>query len=160
MKNRLGIIFAVVLSAVGLYAFVTALGWRYMEVKLLPLITSGIIFLLGLNQLRMELSKAPRKANPEVAGDAGVPAEDVKESRQQWRRFGGIMLWLFGLIIIICLTGYIIATLIFCFVYVKTHGRSWQRAALYAVGVTAVFYGIFIYALNVQLYHGLFAFLF
>ncbi len=87
--------------------------------------------------------------------EAGVEAEQKATARVLWHRFGVTMSWLVGLLVGIYLLGFIAAGLIFSFLYVKTHGRSWFRSAVYAAGLTALFYGVFVFGLGAQLHRGL-----
>ena len=146
MRISHGTIVAIFFILVGLYVFVTASSWPEFNAKALPMIVSGITFLLGVNQLRLELQSK---------GKTAVEAEQKAAARLQWQRFGAAMAWLVGLITGIYLLGFIVAGAIFCLLYLKTHVRSWLRSAFYSTGVSAVFYGVFIYTLKVMLHEGI-----
>ena len=52
------------------------------------------------------------------------------------------------------LLGFMVAIPLFLLSYLKAHGTKWRLAIIFAVLTTATIYGVFILALDVNLYQG------
>ena len=156
MKLKSGLGFAMALTIIGLYAFITASSWRWFESKALPMVLAGALVLLGLARVIVELrTHGKAKLVVRDAGEEEVPVDSIASSRLQWQRFGVIMAWLAGFVVAIYLLGFIAAIFVFITMYVKNHGGTWLRSVIFGGSITGVSYAIFILGLQVQLYKGL-----
>lgn len=113
--------------------------------KLLPILIGGITFVLVAVELARELR----------SGSKSTESKDVTFGNAERRGYLMVVIWIGGFLLAIFLLGFIIAIAIFVFAYTKTHGTGWLKSALYMVFTTGVIYGLFQYAMKVELYRGI-----
>lgn len=141
---------ALFFALLGLCGIILSLTFRYPEAIALPLFLSSIIFIFATIEVSKELRGRDRR---ETAKEEKPPAE--AESRLEMRRFGVTLAWGAGFSVGVYLLGFYLAIPLFGFSYMKWRGRSWLRAAVYAVGMLAFIYGAFELFLEGQLFKGL-----
>lgn len=129
-----------------------SLRMEYVTAKMIPLVISGGVIILATIGLSREIL-ARGKSGATAARDETSNGEETGES---WYRYALICAWLVGFFLAIYLLGFIIAIPLFVLSYMKTHGMRWRVAIIFAVLTTAIAYGVFVVALKVYLYEGLF----
>ena len=127
------------------------LGMEFLESKLLPLVFSGIVFILAAIGLGNEVL---------AGGKRKTGAAESEESRRAegGERWGGSLLnlaWFGGFILGIYLLGFIIAIPLFILTYMKWLGTRWVVAIIWAIVAPAIIYGVFELVLGIDLYRGL-----
>lgn len=132
-----------VLIAIALIAvvfFVVSLSYHSYKSKLLPMIFSGIIFILAVIQLWQE-SKQGQKQKKD-------------KKKEHWRPVLAHATWIVGFALGIYLAGFVAAIPVFVLAYTKSHGGKWLGSIIFAVLLAGFCYGAFKYLLNVDLYPG------
>ena len=126
----------------------------------LPLAVLGIVLTViqivwqnwrSTDELQMEMIEvqAPGKPEAEAAAVGG-------KKRVTWRQEAGALAVVGALVGLIFVVGVIPAVFIFTAVYFRATGLySWRASLLYTAVLTAAVYGLFVWALQIQPYHGL-----
>lgn len=150
MKTRGASFFLIFILLLIIYAVTASLTFRYPEDKMLILLVGGIILILGIVQLTKEFRVRNRAQKPieEKTHQAAV-------SSAENQRVGLVLAWMGGLFLSIYLLGFFIACPLFVLTYLKRHEVSWLKATSIVVILTVTIYGLFEYALKVELYRGL-----
>ncbi len=147
MKKSANFYFLVVVIAFMSWVAVTSLGFKRLEAKLLPLLTSGATILLALGGLTVESRKSRKQAQEE--GDAKTWTSD------HVRRFALILGWVVGFFFAIYLLGFLAAIALSLLVYMRMQGRQWLSAIVFTVLFSLCIYLVFELALKSDLYPGL-----
>ena len=143
---KIYIILLALMSAV----IVTSALMEYFESKFLPLLFSGIIFILSAIGLWNEIATS-RKRQAAAAKDE----EKKKPAEETW---GGYLIngaWFGGFILAIYLLGIMIAIPLFVLSYMKWLGTRWITAIIWSILASAIIYGAFEVALGIDLYRGM-----
>ncbi len=127
-----------------------ALTMVYLSSKLLPLIISGIVFVLAAIQLSRELLT---KGKPQVTETEEVTGGGERE--ETWYGYSVVSAYVIGFFLTIYLLNFIIAIPLFTLVYMKKYGTRWRVAITFAVVITVLIYVIFGLALDLGFYQGL-----
>ncbi len=147
MKKSGNFYFLVVVIAVMSWVAATSLGFKRLEAKLLPLLTSGATILLALGGLAVESRKSGKQAEGEGEAKTWTP--------DQVRRFALIMGWVVGFFFAIYLLGFLMAIPLALLVYMKMQGRPWLPTVTFTVLFSLCIYAVFELALKSDLYSGL-----
>lgn len=119
------------------------------ESKLLPLLFSGIIFILSAIGLWNEIATSRKR-------QAAVTKEEKKEPPEE--TWGGYLIngaWFGGFILAIYLLGIMIAIPLFTLSYMRRLGARWAAVIFWTILAPALIYGVFEVALGIDLYRGL-----
>ncbi len=149
--------FAIVIMAIMVAIILNAFTFGYFQSALLPVLWSGIVFVLAGFQLWREVSgregKGPKKKAEELKA-----AEEMKEAvaGAEVRRTSlfVLALWATGFTGAILLAGHLIAVALFIIAYMRWRGRGWIPTFLMALGMDGFFYGLFTIALRTELFKG------
>jgi putative tricarboxylic transport membrane protein len=156
VKLKPSIVFAVFCLAFGLFVFMTAIFWQHFEAKFLPLLLSGIMFVFGMNQLRIELTRKGKTKQQEGKQNVDVMAKkDGLMVSSQWRRFATAMMWMTGLVTGIYLFGFLLSSFLFSLIYVRLRRCTWFRSILFSTILIGSMYLLFVFGLRAYLYKGL-----
>ncbi len=117
------------------------------ESKALPLVVSGVVFILAAVELSRELRRESKVKEVTEEGDS------VKEGIEVGRVFSGLG-WVMGSALSCYVLGFLLTSLLFLFFFLKSSKRKWTLAIATAVIVTACIYAIFELGLGSQLYRG------
>jgi uncharacterized protein YqhQ len=117
----------------------------------LPLLLSGIIFVLTAVQLGREILMGRRAGVEEEPKDQAAE----EEAKSSFRQNIVIFAWLTGMALSIYLVGFLISIPLFVFSFLKTHGYGWLISAAHAAAAVVVTYVLFIFALQAELYPGI-----
>ncbi len=143
MKLRVSSYFLIAIALLALAFFFGSLGYASFKTRLLPMIISGIVFVLVVIELWRELSSKPGQ-------------KEVQEKpKEPWRRIFAHGAWIVGFAVTIYIVGFGIAIPLFVLSYTKSHGGGWLGSIILAALLTTVCYGAFRYLLNVDLYPGI-----
>jgi hypothetical protein len=134
---------------IGLFGIITSIGFHDWESVTLPLMTSGLVFVLAGVQLVRDLAGRRRKEPDENT--------NRKESGQKedFKRGVKIFGWAAAFVLTAYLAGFYIAIPVMSVAYLKSHARSWLTAILFAGTLTVIIYLIFGILLKASLYSGL-----
>jgi len=149
MRMKPGTYFLLFLLALMLATILISLDYDYLEIKLLPLSYSSIIFILAAVQLWREVKQC--RAESAVHE---LPQQEI-DTKQRRYRLGTAFGWISGFALSIYVLGFLIAIPVFSFSYLKLHKRGWVTSIVYTVIVSALIYVIFEIGLNARLYRGL-----
>lgn len=138
------------LALLGLFGIIQSLTFKLSHAIALPLAMSSLIFVLAVIGLIGELRT---RDTTKSKADAGTQA--TQKAAVESRRFGWALSWVLGLFLGVYLLGFTIAIFVFTLAYLKWRGRAWPVAVIFAIGTSAVIYGIFELGLRSQLYPGL-----
>ncbi len=151
MKLRANSYVFMAIMAIMLWVIIASLGMTHLEDMILPLMLSGLIFVVAGIGLGKELwtSRNPGATITEKETAA------LKEAKENWRTGFVAGAWITGFFFVVWFLGFIVAIPAFVISYMKLHGTRWRAALLYACVTLAVLYGIFELALQIKLYRGL-----
>lgn len=151
MKLKGSSYFLIFIMVSMLVVIIASLRMEYYESKLLPLLISGVVFILAGMGLRNEIMAKDGQQTKAIEDETG----GVVETKGGWRGNLVAGAWLVGFFLAIYLIGFVVAIPLFVLAYMKSHGTRWLVAITSAVLTTAFIYGIFEFALKVDLYRGL-----
>ena len=115
---------------------------------LIPLAVASFMTLFCVIALFQELRKKPAKERP-ARGIGGRPIGGGEISFR-W----DTVIWLIAFMPVVVLIGFVLATLVWIVVYLKTHEVGWVRSIVMGL-VTAIFvYVLFIGVMDLRLYEG------
>lgn len=151
MKIRVNSYVVIAIMIIALVVILSSLGMKHWKCKLLPLVLSGTIFILGAIELRKEI----------LAGDeatATIMEEATSETRESRKILHGYLLtgaWVIGFLLAIYLLGFIIAIPLFTLSYMKLHDTTWLVAIISTILVLGFMYVMSEPLAGIQLYRGL-----
>ncbi|MFC2002830.1 tripartite tricarboxylate transporter TctB family protein [Chloroflexota bacterium] len=128
-----------------------SLRMEYFATKLVPVVIGSAVFILAAIGLWRE-SSAGRKLRATVIEDETGSEEQATGVGHRYLINGA---WLVGFVLAIYLLGSVIAISLFVLFYMKWLGTRWFVAITSAVITTAIMYGGFEFAVNIELYRGL-----
>jgi hypothetical protein len=137
-----------------------SLTYASIKMKLLPVIVSGLIFVLAVAELireilanRRPVAKEPREAKDSTGETINeqMGLEDTSDIRGDMVGFA----WLMGMIVSTYLVGFLVSIPLFVLIYLKTHGINWLMSSIMAVIAVAFTHIVFVKVMQVQLYDGL-----
>lgn len=120
-----------------------SLSFGSFTATLLPAIAGSTVFLLAAIQLLKELRT--REKQQKAADEQQMTREDRIN----------LLGWLLGFPIAVYLVGFQIIMPLSIFLFLKLRGRSWLIAIVVAAATTILLYGIFQFALKIDLWNGL-----
>jgi hypothetical protein len=121
------------------------------KVKTAPLLITIVSFLLAAIQLGREVL-TKREV---IANTISDEKSEDGETEEGWREYLKAGAWIIGLFLAISFIGYLIAIPLFILSYTKSHGIRWKVALALTIMATLIAYGIFEFALEIELYRGL-----
>lgn len=144
--------YSLIFVLVVMVAFIgLSLKLEYFASKLLPLLMSNIVLLLGVIALAREI-KAGHSLEEATASTSET---DVGEKNSaEVSIYSGIAAWIFGFFLSIYVMGFMIATLLFVGAYMKRNGSKWPATVITAVIFTGIIYAVFNLAFKAELYKG------
>ena len=151
MKIRSSSYFFIAIIVVLLVSIGLSLRMEYFQSKLLPLMIGSIVLVLSSIGLGRDI-RAKREPEATVTGGEVGRSEEAKGELGAYLRVGA---WVAGFVLAIYLLGFIMALPLFILSYMKSHGAGWFVAIVFAIITTAIVYGVFEFALRVELYRGL-----
>jgi len=131
------------IMAIALIAILSSLGMEQWKSKLLPLIMSGLILILGVIELRTGIFKGDKEAGMN------------EESKRILRGYLITGVWVGGFLVAIFLLGFLIAIPLFTFFYMKLNGSTWLGAILLTIVILGFMYAISEPLAGIKLYRGL-----
>ena len=131
-------------------AIAVASGYPYLQAKLSVISSALVVLVLSLVQLARELRLKKGKTD---ASEAEVKRPDMDVLTSQYVLEAA---WMAGFALTIYLLGFIIAIPLYICAYMKLHGTKWPVAIITGVLMAAFSYGIFVLALEMKLYPGVF----
>jgi hypothetical protein len=137
---------------IGLYGIITSVNFRYWESMTLPLITSGLVFILAGVQLGLDLRKRPQK---EATAKTKNTADDDSTKKDEIKRGAIIISWSIAFVLATYLFGFYLSIPLFSFAYLKQHSRRWLTSILFSVIILGFIYLVFNIILKTTLYKGL-----
>lgn len=144
------ILIPLVLALLMAGAIAVASGYPYLQAKLSVIASALVVLVLSLVQLVRELRLKKGKRD---ASEAEAARPDIDASTSQYALEAA---WMAGFALTIYLLGFIIAIPIYICAYMKLHGTKWPVAIITGVLMAAFSYGIFVLALEMKLYPGVF----
>jgi hypothetical protein len=139
------------IMAIALIALLLSLGMEHWKSKLLPLILSGLILILGAIELRGEILEQDKPSSTVMEG----ATSEGKESRKILRGYLITAAWVGGFLLAIFLIGFPIAIPLFTFSYMKLHGSTWLGAVILSIVVLGFMYVVSEPLAGIKLYRGL-----
>jgi heme A synthase len=134
--------------------FTTSLGYKDPKVGLMPELMSGITIVLSLFALVGELRKGNKSSAP--TDDEGDVIEDEQLLKTPLIAYFQAFGWFAALIVCVYFIGFVAGIPIWMLVYLSKQGYAWWKALAIGVVLTAIIYGVFTTALQIQLYQGVF----
>ena len=131
-------------------AIAVASGYPYLQAKLSIIASALVVLVLSLVQLARELRLKKGKRSASEA-EAARPDTDVSSGQYVLEAA-----WMAGFALAIYLLGFIVAIPLYICAYMKLHGTKWPVAVITGVLMAAFSYGIFVLALEMKLYPGVF----
>jgi hypothetical protein len=131
--------------------FVTSLNYDELQVKLMPLLTSGFTLLLSLIALAQDVRSGSKDSMP--TDEEGEVIEDERKLTPLSAYFKALG-WFVALIVAVYFVGFLVATPLWMVAYLSKTGTRWWKAALYGVVLTGIVYALFTSALQIELYRG------
>lgn len=141
---------------IGILLFVLFFGiyaatYPNIKTKGLPLVLCGVIFILASIALVKEL-----RTEPQAKEDTPIKTEEAELwSAGDVRGYIIGYIWMAGYILGIYLLGFIPATALFTFAYLKSHKRGWLSSACQSILGTAFIYFLFVVSFHVPLSRGI-----
>jgi biotin transporter BioY len=138
----------VLMSSLGLYS----LKYASIRMSAVPFIACGLVVVLAAIALRNDLIQGAKEKEA---------TEQEKEAagagRSETRKYLRALSWTAGLVAAIYLAGFLIATALFIFAYLKFEGRSgWLISIASSAVTTVLIYAIFVLIMQVDLFPGIF----
>lgn len=127
------------------------LGMKHLGSKAVPLVISSAVFILAAVDLGKQLMAKDGTETSAKTAEVGKRRTKAEE----WRGYLPIGAWILGFSLTYYLFGYIIAIFLLVLSYTRSHGTKWLTAIIMAILNSALVYGIFEVALQVNLYQGL-----
>jgi hypothetical protein len=149
MKIKSSSLFLIVALLVMLLVIVTALSWGRWHAYLVPVVTAGLAFVLGIIQLFKELL-ARGKAEPSTGGESEDQGKPIDLPRA-----GLAVSWVVGFSLSCYILGFLITTPLVTLIYLRRRGRSWWTSLVFAVVLGGFNYGMFEIGFQLYLYRGL-----
>jgi len=134
--------------AIALTAAMLSLGMGHWKSRLLPLILSCFILVLGIIELRAGIFEG-------AAVTKGGKTSEEKESRRILRGYLITGAWVGGFLLVIFLLGFLIAIPLLTLSYMKSHGSTWWGAIVLSIVVLGFMYLISEPLAGIELYRGL-----
>lgn len=144
--------FLIIISVLMVGIISLSLTYPDLDTKLLPIIFGSLVLVLCLIQLTKDLyGKEKTEKNLQRKPEMQRNAKNIG-----LRPYVDTVVWIVGLILIIYMVGFMVATPLYLISFIKFHHRSWVSALITASVSTAFLYLVFVVALRVNLYSGLF----
>ncbi len=151
MKIRGSSYFFMVIMALMLIVIGLSLSMESFESKLLPLVIGSAVFILSALGLWREILAGNQQEVTVTEGDI----TRVEKAKESWRGYLLAGAWVVGFVLGIYVLGFIVAIPVFVLSYMKSHGIRWLVSIAFATITTVLIYGVFEFALGVDLYWGL-----
>ena len=147
IKPKASSYFLIAILAITLAVFIYSLSFPFLKLKLLPLLSSGLVFVLGVFELTRELKKSRDTHKPK--------ADEAQDDETPLRDHIIIFSWIVGFLLLIYLTGFIAGIGLFIFSYTKTHGLGWGKSFVLTAITVVILYALFVIAMQLTLFPGL-----
>ena len=138
------------IMAIALIVILFSIGMEQWKSKLLPLILSGLILILGVIELRTGIFEGD--------GGAATATGEMSQKNESRKILRGYLLtgaWVGGFLVAIFLLGFLIAIPLFTLFYMKLHGSTWLGAIILTIFVLGFMYAISEPLAGIKLYRGL-----
>jgi hypothetical protein len=154
MKIKSESIALIAILAVTLFLAGTLFTYHGMKTILVPAIICGFILILGAVQLSKEFMASAKAAGHDT--DSSKAADEAaEEEKQKTIKYLEGLGWLVGFGVAIYLIGFMYGTCIFLCSIFRFNGKyGWFKSVTIAVLGTAVFWFVFIYLLQTDLWGG------
>ena len=144
MKPRGHWIFLIVVLAFSLLLVGVGLSMPHATSRTLPVLVGGIVTVLAA----VELVRTLRGGRaPESQGEEQTAGRSA-------RGYLMAILWFGGFFVVVYLFGFIPATALFAFLYMKVYGGRWLSSIAYSVVTTGAIWLVFQYLMKTTLYRG------
>ena len=147
---RPGAYFLILLLVIAVVALAYGSSFPTMKSKLVPIISAGVILILGLVELRKELLSVA-KDKKEATAEAENAEVGTEYELRRYLQMGG---WMVALAAGIYVLGFLIAVPLFIITYLKLNNRGWLISIGVAGAMEAFIYGVFVFGLRIDLYPG------
>lgn len=147
---RPGAYFLILLLVIAVVALAYGSSFPTMKSKLVPIISAGVILILGLVELRKELLSVA-KDKKEATAEAENAKVGTEHELRRYLQMGG---WMVALAAGIYVLGFLIAVPLFIITYLKLNNRGWLISIGVAGAMEAFIYGVFVFGLRIDLYPG------
>lgn len=135
-----------------IFLFVVSLGYPF-EVKLLPLIFIPLAIILLSAQIIIDILQ--RKKEEPIGKEEPFKIKIVSKLRGINNKYLKTVLAVVVLFICLYLFGFMIAAPAFTIFMLRSNGESWRTSVGLSVFFWVIFFSIFMYALEVQIYKGM-----
>ena len=151
MKSKINAHCYFLIGLMGIMLFLGIYAFTYPDIqtKLMPIVVCGIGFILSANELRKELSGEKK----EVAVNEKREMVEDQEGPTVVSYVVGFA-WVIGLFISMYLIGFFISTILFVFLYMKTHNQSLLASSITAAAMGGAIY-LAVVALQMYLFPGI-----
>ena len=157
MKIKASSCFLMVILATALAVLIWTFTVESMKFKLMPLIFSLCVLVLGLIQLSQEfLESRVAHTGKEIESKESSGEKENKKDKIDKMKYLIALGWVAGLILLIFLIGFIPATMIFVFSYMKTYERGWVKSIAFTAVFSGIFWILFDLALEIDFPPGIF----
>ena len=145
------LIFDGFILSVLIFLFINVMNYPF-KVKLFPLIFIPMTIIFLVIQMLKDIINAKKNG---VSEKNSMRLKDLQTKIQSSKdRYFKTILWIIGLVAALYLMGFLIVSPIFTTLVLRANGERWRTS----IGVSAIFWGIFfvifIYGLDVQIYKG------
>jgi len=151
MKIRGVSYFYILIIVIMLLVMGLSLRMPYFESKLIPLVVSGLIFILAAIALRRQIL-IENKLRTTIKE---YEAENGESNIQEVRGYLIGVAWVAGFILAVYLVGFIIAIPLLILTYMRSHGIGWPSTVIFAVLLPVIVYFLFEVTMGVELHLGL-----
>jgi hypothetical protein len=154
MRSKINVYLLITILIISLVFAGVSFTYASMKMKLLPLIVCGLILILSAIELIKEVSNRKK-----TSGETKLTAEELEVRAEASSDIRGDMVgfaWFVGLIIAVCLIGFMISIPLFILVYLKIYGCKWRTAIITSIVMITIIYLTFIQLLQADLYGGIF----
>lgn len=133
--------------------FIILYSLRYNEqARFGPLLVGILAAILIIIQLGREYFGKPMSEKAKTSDGGNGPAAGF---RKNYLSYIEIAACLIGLLVLVYVLGILIGFVLFIFAYLKLHREGWVLTIALAFGIPAMIYGIFDFALRMELYQGI-----
>jgi len=138
------------IALAGAGVIIQALQWPF-DTALFPVMVGIPVFLLGLADFFLNLFEKGKKGEATIDFQFSGGVDKAVEKQ----RTLSIFIWILGFFFLVLLAGFPVAVPLFVFLYLKMEARvGWVLSVVNTVVTWGIFYGLFVWFLNVPFMEG------